>query len=76
MYGNDVSVELLRQEFEERLKNAQQDQFARRLAGRSTTVDFLFEKLGDLLIATGNRLQAYAGKAPRPFEQVRSSVAR
>lgn len=76
MYDLAFPIQTLKREHEERLQRIQREQLARQLAGRSQSADLLLKMVSNLLIAAGQRLQAYAGETARPYEQVGPGTAR
>ena len=75
MHDLAFPVHTLKQEHQERLQRIQREQLARQLAGRSQSADFLLNMVSNLLIAAGQRLQAYAGETARPYEPVGPGAA-
>lgn len=75
MFDLVYAPDVIKREHVERLRNIEQEKLARSLTGRSTLLDPLFVKMGELLVSTGQRMQASASNA-QLTQQMRSGMAR
>ncbi|MCB0113455.1 MAG: hypothetical protein R2873_29975 [Caldilineaceae bacterium] len=70
------AIETLKWEHAERLARIERERLAREMEARNKQPGLLRDKLGDLLILAGRRLQAYSGVSAHPLEHADSGVAR